>query len=134
VFIAASVPQPSNGNRRVLTATDGTTNNRVGILFNSSNNPQLLVSSGGTTVASQSVASISATDLLAVSAGYKTDDFGLCSNGSAVAADTSGNAALAISTLDIGSQLGVDRINGHIRRLTFWPTRLPNSTLQSITQ
>ena len=46
-FVNATVPQPSGGNRRIAFATDGTGNNRVGVLFNSSNNPQMLVSSGG---------------------------------------------------------------------------------------
>ena len=29
---------------------------------------------------------------------------------------------------------GANVLNGHIRRLTYWPQRLPNATLQAITQ
>lgn len=132
-LVIAAAPQPSGGNRRVLTASDGTGNNRVGILFNSSNNPQLLVASGGTLYASPSIGSVFATGLVAASAGYKTDDFGLSSNGSAVGSDTGGSVPSTVNVLDIGSQFGVDRINGTIRRLAYWPQRLSNATLQSIT-
>jgi hypothetical protein len=35
----------------------------------------------------------------------------------------------------IGANVASDAyINGTIKRLTFWPTRLPNATLVSITQ
>jgi len=41
----------------------------------------------------------------------------------------------SVDRLWVGSFIGTGTfLNGTFRRLTFWPTRLPNSTLQSITQ
>jgi hypothetical protein len=134
VFVNATVPQPSAGNRRIVFATDGTSNNRVGVLFNASNNPQMLVSSGGTIVASDSIATVTASGRVAIAAGYKANDFGVAANGSSPTLDTAGSVPSAVDRLSIGSQDANDRINGTIRRLTYWPTRLPNSTLQAITQ
>jgi hypothetical protein len=41
----------------------------------------------------------------------------------------------AMSSMTIGALVGGSlALNGHLRRLTYWPTRLPNSTLQAVTQ
>jgi hypothetical protein len=60
-------------------------------------------------------------------------------NNGVVATEANTVAALmtAHNILSIGTgTAGVSpqQVNSHIRRLTFWPTRLSNSTLQSITQ
>jgi hypothetical protein len=39
-----------------------------------------------------------------------------------------------VNRLDIGSQLNGSFINGTLARLTIWPTRLSNTTLQNITR
>ena len=39
-----------------------------------------------------------------------------------------------VDRLDIGGQLSSAFFNGTVARLTYWPQRLPNSTLQAITQ
>jgi hypothetical protein len=71
--------------------------------------------------------------LFSVSYAYKQNDFAASRNGSAVAADNAGNLPTC-SRLLIGSNGSVYRLNGTIRRLTYWPSRLPNTTLQQITQ
>ncbi len=49
--------------------------------------------------------------------------------------DLSGAMPVGVNSLEIGKVEATALFtNGTIRRLTFWPTRLPNSTLQSITQ
>jgi hypothetical protein len=50
-----------------------------------------------------------------------------------VGADTTGSA-LDATSLSIGSLAGSTQLNGRIKRLTYWPARLPNETLQTITQ
>jgi hypothetical protein len=133
VFLSASVPQPSNGNRRVAFATDGTFNNRVGILFNSSNNPQFLLSAAGVTTAAIS-SSLTATGFVQSAAGYAVDNFAFAAGGVLAGTDTSGAVPSTVDQLSIGSSDGADRIHGHIRRIAFWPSRLSDSTLQAITQ
>jgi hypothetical protein len=66
--------------------------------------------------------------------GYKADDFGGVVNGGALSVDTSGSVPTA-NVLKIGTNVdGSFSINGTIRRLCYWPTRLPDSTLQAVTQ
>jgi hypothetical protein len=50
-----------------------------------------------------------------------------------VGADATGSA-LDATSLSIGSLAGSTQLNGWIKRLCFWPTRLANSTLQTIAQ
>ena len=66
-------------------------------------------------------------------AALKNNNFAFTRNGAAVVTDTSGTVP-AVSQLRIGDrQDGVRTHNGTIRRLTYWPTRLSNDTLQTIT-
>jgi hypothetical protein len=65
----------------------------------------------------------------------KASDFALVGNTSSVV--TSTGLMPSMNQATIGSAIGVTTppsINGHIRRLTYWPTRLSNEVLQRITQ
>lgn len=132
VFASSLSYGATNSNRRIAFATDGTTSNRFGFLYNSSNAPQLVVASAGVITANPSVALTGAN--YAIAAAYKLDDYRISAAGSNVSADTSGALPVGISQLSIGSQINSEPINGTIRRLTYWPQRLPDSTLQQITQ
>jgi hypothetical protein len=66
-------------------------------------------------------------------ASYATNDFAVSANGSNPLTDTSGSVPTGLTELLIGTALNTE-LNGTIRRLTYWPTRLPNETLQTITQ
>jgi hypothetical protein len=68
-----------------------------------------------------------------VAGAYKIDDFALVLNAETAAIDTSGNVPSGINLARIGTD-GSNSYTGTIRRLTFWPQRLPNSTLQAVTQ
>jgi hypothetical protein len=64
----------------------------------------------------------------------KANDFGFAENGGAPQSDSSGTMP-SVDRLGIGVDAsGASPGNVHIRRLTYWPQRLPNSTLQAITQ
>jgi hypothetical protein len=65
---------------------------------------------------------------------YRVNDYARSYNGAAPTTDTSGNLPVGIDRLGIGSHSSSSHLNGHIRRLTYWPQRLSNSTLQAITQ
>jgi hypothetical protein len=64
---------------------------------------------------------------------FKQNDFAASRNDGSVATDVSGNVP-TVNRLAIGSSGSGFQLNGTIRRLVCWPQRLPNSTLQSITQ
>ncbi len=63
--------------------------------------------------------------------GYKLNDFALSTNGASVQTDTSGATVLNISNFYIGCP-GGSYLNGHIARLRYYNTRLPNSQLQEL--
>jgi hypothetical protein len=69
---------------------------------------------------------------------YALNSFAAVSNGGTISTDTSGAVPLAQVRLKLGSSPWISSagndINGTIRRLTYWPSRLPNTTLQEITQ
>jgi hypothetical protein len=66
---------------------------------------------------------------------YAVNDFAVTRNGAAPATSTSGNLPNARNTLYIGSSANTFTYhNGHIRRLTYWPVRLPNAQLQTLTR
>jgi hypothetical protein len=69
-----------------------------------------------------------------IAASYKLDDLGIVANGGAVGSDTQCTLPTPTQlTIGYSTSGGNSTLNAPIRRLTYWPTRLPNSTLQSIT-
>jgi hypothetical protein len=82
-------------------------------------------------------ADLSAGSLLKGALCTSTDTFAAVSNGSLVASAATPSqidwgTSLAIGWFPNGSYIG--SLNGHICRLTYWPQRLDNSTLQTLTQ
>jgi len=69
-----------------------------------------------------------------VSTAYANNDFAFAVGGSVVNTDNAGTVP-TVTQLRLGARgTGLAPLNGTIRRLTFWPQRLPNTTLQQITQ
>jgi hypothetical protein len=114
---------------------DGTAGNRIIAGYSSDVTIQWRVNNGGVdqwnSVQASAIASRAA---LRHILGYKADNFAGSANGGALQIDTSGTVPTT-SSLAIGMNVSsVGQLNGTIRRLTYWPTRLPNSTLQAVTQ
>jgi len=63
---------------------------------------------------------------------YKANDFAYVSNGGAAQTDNSG-AVPAVDRLLLGADSGFGYLNGHLRRIQYFPRRLPDSALQSLT-
>jgi hypothetical protein len=94
-----------------------------------------IITAAGSTVANFTNQTTAVNARSRIGYGYKVDDFFQVLNGTTSAADTSGAVPSNIDLLDIGKVEGAAIYsNAPIRRLTYWPTRLSNSTLQSITQ
>jgi len=71
---------------------------------------------------------------LKVSGGYKSTGSAGSLDGAATVTSDTPNIPSVISQLNIGQgHVGTNILNGHIKRLTYWPTRLSNDTLQTIT-
>jgi hypothetical protein len=131
-------PSVSTINKTQLLATvnDNSSNNRwyVGKKFDSTTVAEFGVASGG---AGQAFILSTPSSIVNAkyAAAYRVDSFGFIASGGALGVDTSGIVPSGIDRLLIGTlDSASNNINGTIRRLTFWPTRLSNSTLQAVTQ
>ena len=65
----------------------------------------------------------------------KQNDFAVASDGSLKSTDNNGTwpPNNTITEVSIGSQSGGNALNGHIKKLIYYPTRLTNAQLQSLT-
>jgi len=68
-----------------------------------------------------------------IAARYGANDFRIDVQGSS-GTDTSGTVSSSLTQLAIGSRTNDRYLNGHIRRLTYWPTKLSDAQLERITQ
>lgn len=75
---------------------------------------------------------VSANTAFKVAGAFANNDAQIAFNGTLGTADTSVSLP-TVSQLDIGADRTAVYLNGRIRSIKFWPTRLPNATLQSIT-
>jgi hypothetical protein len=67
-------------------------------------------------------------------AAFAANNFALLNKGSDLVVDTLGAMPVNVDRVGIGFGSSVARSTCVINRLTYWPTRLPNSTLQAVTQ
>ena len=75
-----------------------------------------------------------ANEVTQIAFAFKANDFGASFKGEAAVVDTSGTVP-TVDRLTIGDDAnGGNILNGHIRRLTYWPQRLPNNSLVGITR
>ena len=136
MFAEVAVAQPNTGgNQFVFRTGDNTYNNAIAI--NIPGQAQLSTASGGTFDGSaNSVSNLVANVSAKIGAAYETNNLGISLNGATAVTDTSATMPTGLNRADIGSDhAGLNRVKaGTIKRLTYWPQRLPNSTLQSITQ
>lgn len=71
--------------------------------------------------------------LLKVALAYKTNDVSSAADGVILKNDTSVTLPTGLTTLRIGKGVTVQSLNGHMRRLTIYPTRRPDSELPALT-
>ena len=67
---------------------------------------------------------------------YRADNFAQSVNGGAPVVDTAGASPVSINEMEIGGIEGSasNTLNAPIARLVYWPQRLPNHILQSLTR
>jgi hypothetical protein len=117
----------------MLSISDGTQSNRISIGITATERPRLLVTVGGAGQADiQPTAPMSGVTKMA--GAYKVDDFRVYINGSDVGNDTSGTVPTSMSEVTLGHEVGGTlQLNGWIRSVALFPTRLANATLASLT-
>jgi hypothetical protein len=113
--------------------TSGTSAERFRTLqWNDGTSRIMVYTTGGVTVAS-----LNSTGVVGRSkniGAYKVNDFAGVANGGSVLTDTAGALSTLFTFMEIGSTASTFVLNGPIRRLTYWPTRLSDTTLQRVTQ
>ena len=93
-----------------------------------------VVTGSSSTVSDSSISHGGIGDNTKAAFGFKKDDYAYSVNGSAVATDSSGNMPSDINSLMIGrAAWGSSWFDGYIKRILYYPNRLPNNQLITIT-
>lgn len=93
-----------------------------------------VVVSGASQASLVSVQVLSANTQYKDAFGYTENDFARSFMGNTVQTDTSGTVPSGLTSFRLGYDDGSSpTLNGHIARITYYPTRLPNATLQALT-
>lgn len=116
---------------RLASINDNTANESLDL--GGSTTGKWVIRDGGSDVADIMPGTVAANTPFKIAGAYAANDAQAALGGTLGTADTS----LALPTVDrlmIGSQAGTPvYLNGTVSQLLYWPTRLPNSTLQSLT-
>lgn len=119
---------PANNGSYALAITDGTANEEI-ILRYASSGTAAVIRDGGVIQANFGTGVLTGKNALA----YKINDFAVSTNGGAAATDTSGTIPTNDQIRLGAARDGTLNINGHIRSIRYYPTRLTNAQLQALT-
>jgi hypothetical protein len=119
---------------RVYAISDGTNNNSMQLIVDkqfNTNGTQVKV--GGAEQAFINAGTPTNNAVVDIAFAYATNDFAQSRNGSTVGTDTSGSVPI-VNKLNLGTDaVSNTQLNGHIYRFAYYPRRLANSELTSIT-
>jgi len=128
-FFANSITLPSTAALRTLSCNDTTTTNQISLRITSSVGLSAQIAVGGVDSISFGTANTANTQYKK-SLAYKLNDAAYSENGT-LQTDTTVNLPI-VSQMNIGSTTTTYG-NGTIKQISYYSTRLPNSTLQAIT-
>ena len=124
-------PSTVSGTRTVAAINDNTSNESIHIRTISAD-PFFTVTDGGVVQANLDAGSIAAGTTYKIAGAYALNDFAVSINGGSVVAGTSGTLP-TVTQLEMGSLASTNFLNGHIRSIKYFPTRLSNTQLQALT-
>jgi hypothetical protein len=123
----------NDGTIRYLSLSDGTSNNRVTILYySSSNNIRMIVSSNGTNYVDKNYGVSSVLDFHKIAIKYKENDFALWVDGIEAKTDHSGNTPIGLDNLSF-SIGGGNNFFGNTKGLKYYPKALADVQLEDLT-
>lgn len=100
--------------------------------FLNSSTPETRVTNGGVEQATLSLTgTITAGTTVSIAQAYKLNDFASVKNGGTVATDTTGTLP-TVDRFEIGSIGGLNFLNGWISSLSYYPVRLTNTQIQTL--
>lgn len=120
-----------------FSASDGTGDNMLTLYTDEAGGAGLqtamYVKTGGSLVAQLQFGTLTPAVDRSVAFAYAANNFAASLDGAAVITDSAGAVPVAMTRLDIGTQYaGTQQLNGTIKRLTYYPRRLPNINLQDL--
>ena len=123
-------PAGNHNDGYVFTVDDGSGNNRIGAV--NSNSYQVTVTSGGSSQGNRDLGSInSGANKMAFT--YKLNDQATSLNGSDASVDTSCTLPTGLKYMWFGLRQGAyDLLGGYISNFRYYPKRLPNSQLKTL--
>jgi hypothetical protein len=127
---------PSTHFMPVFRVSDGTSGNRNQLSMLTESLGGFVLSKDGVTQCEIYPSGLSGVRRRRAAGAYKLNDFAASFNGATVLTDTIGNIP-AVTQAEFGSTAPATTpttLSGHIRRLTYYPKRLPNATLQALTK
>lgn len=134
-IVWADGPNAIQFQRLLLNVYKAGGSNASAIYLYQQNSAQLSVwDSGGTQVVSIDAGTVEDGAAHKIAAAIKTNDFAASVDGGTVVTDTSGTLATDQIAMAIGmSGNNLSQLNGHIRAIAYYNTRLPNTQLQTLT-
>jgi hypothetical protein len=136
MFVEGSVALPvSGGNQFLMRPSDNSYNNNTSILVSSTGVLQISTAAGGVFDGLAGNTTALANVTFKTAGAYKTNDLGMSSNGGTVATDPTATIPLNLTRVDFGGDhAGFNRLRaGYLRRIAYYPRRLANSELQTVT-
>lgn len=129
----------TTNNRGIVALDDNSNNNRISLFIANTAAPLAVaarIASGGTATNPANLGSITLNSQARViqTYGVGTNQAALSVNGVLPTTASPLTAPVGVNQLVIGRITFITQIGGHLRRLCFWPQRLGNQVLQSITQ
>jgi hypothetical protein len=124
---------PASDFPQVFFFSDTTADNTINIGYLTASASQFRVRTANTNEANINPSNLNLRRI--ISGCYRINDVAMSDGGANAVVDTSVVLPSGINKVTIGgSQVSANSLNGTINRLTYWRQRLPNSTIQSITQ
>jgi hypothetical protein len=118
--------------------SDAGSNNWIGLSTNTFFNARVGMRAGGFSqvdmFAGTTTVGLPANVLTKYNFGYFANNAAASRNGEVASVDTVCTIPTGMTQSRIGGSVWLSQWNGTIKRLTYWPTRLANTTLQQITQ
>jgi hypothetical protein len=118
----------------VATISDNTSSNLFLAFVNSGGSTFVNTISGGVTSANVNAGLVATNTTIKLATVYRVNDFAASQNGAVPVVDTTGAVPVGATTLNLGwaAPYGGLFLNGRLRRLFFYPTRLTNAQLQAL--
>jgi len=132
-FVASATTMSTASRRGVYAASDGSGTNNNRIYFSVTTEASNYIETSGTEQADVIIAgAISANTVFKDAFAYRENDISAAANGVLGTPDTSATLPV-VSELRLGTRSdGNIRLNGHLRNITYYPTRLTDAQLQAL--